>query len=412
MNRKIIALILTGIISVLLITGCSSQTEGQNVSSTDTTQETAQITEETSEILPAQARIGIAYVTGEEEFTPFFISKTRGYLISAGILEENIERAGVSQSELADIAKEMIAKGCHVLMVGGADAESAPGITNAAAKADIPVLYFGTSPGEEEIARWEKEGIRAAYVGSTYEKSAAKRADLIASADIEKIDQSGDEEIGYVALYTGEEKPGDMVNRETIRILEEQDVPIYELASDDANEISGEYADEETAEDETAEDETAETGSEEDSGEEQDEEPAAQLTREDAKEQVIEWMKEYGKDLEVIFCANDMQALGAYDAISEEKKKVGHDVLIMGFESNTDSLREIAAGNIRSSFFNDFMEQSMKASEGVLAFLKGSPVQTSAISEYVSVTVDNAQEILDISLNTKENDPELADSED
>ena len=406
MNRKIIALILTGIISVLLITGCSSQTEGQNVSSTDTTQETAQITEETSEILPAQARIGIAYVTGEGEFTPFFISKTRGYLISAGILEENIERAGVSQSELADIAKEMIAKGCHVLMVGGADAESAPGITNAAAKADIPVLYFGTSPGEEEIARWEKEGIRAAYVGSTYEKSAAKRADLIASADIEKIDESGDEEIGYVALYTGEEKPGDMVNRETIRILEEQDVPIYELASDDANEISGEDADEETAEDETAE-----TGSEEDSGEEQDEEPAAQLTREDAKEQVIEWMKEYGKDIEVIFCADDMQALGAYDAISEEKKRVGHDVLIMGFESSTDSLAEIAAGNIRSSFFNDFMEQSMKASEGVLAFLKGVPVQTSAISDYVSVTVDNAQEILDISLNTKENDPELADSE-
>jgi methyl-galactoside transport system substrate-binding protein len=407
MNRKIIALILTGIISVLLITGCSSQTEGQNVSSTDTTQETAQITEETSEILPAQARIGIAYVTGEGEFTPFFISKTRGYLISAGILEENIERAGVSQSELADIAKEMIAKGCHVLMVGGADAESAPGITNAAAKADIPVLYFGTSPGEEEIARWEKEGIRAAYVGSTYEKSAAKRADLIASADIEKIDESGDEEIGYVALYTGEEKPGDMVNRETIRILEEQDVPIYELASDDANEISGEDADEETAEDETAE-----TGSEEDSGEEQDEEPVAQLTREDAKEQVIEWMKEYGKDIEVIFCADDMQALGAYDAISEEKKRVGHDVLIMGFESSTDSLAEIAAGNIRSSFFNDFMEQSMKASEGVLAFLKGVPVQTSAISDYVSVTVDNAQEILDISLNTKENDPELADSED
>ena len=407
MNRKIIALILTGIISVLLITGCSSQTEGQNVSSTDTTQETAQITEETSEILPAQARIGIAYVTGEGEFTPFFISKTRGYLISAGILEENIERAGVSQSELADIAKEMIAKGCHVLMVGGADAESAPGITNAAAKADIPVLYFGTSPGEEEIARWEKEGIRAAYVGSTYEKSAAKRADLIASADIEKIDESGDEEIGYVALYTGEEKPGDMVNRETIRILEEQDVPIYELASDDANEISGEDADEETAEDETAE-----TGSEEDSGEEQDEELAAQLTREDAKEQVIEWMKEYGKDIEVIFCADDMQALGAYDAISEEKKRVGHDVLIMGFESSTDSLAEIAAGNIRSSFFNDFMEQSMKASEGVLAFLKGVPVQTSAISDYVSVTVDNAQEILDISLNTKENDPELADSED
>ena len=109
-------------------------------------------------------------------------------------------------------------------------------------------------------------------------------------------------------------------------------------------------------------------------------------------------MKEYGKQLDVILCADDMQALGAWDAVNEEKKRVGHDVLIMGFDSNTDSLTEVAAGNIRSTFFNDFMEQSGNASNAVLSFLKGIEVQPVMTSEYVSVTVDNAQEILDISL--------------
>ena len=42
MSRKIIGMILAGIVSVLLVTGCSSQSEDQNVSSTDTTQEAAQ----------------------------------------------------------------------------------------------------------------------------------------------------------------------------------------------------------------------------------------------------------------------------------------------------------------------------------------------------------------------------------
>ena len=124
-------------------------------------------------------------------------------------------------------------------------------------------------------------------------------------------------------------------------------------------------------------------------------------------------MSDYGENLEVILCANDMQALGAWDAVNEEKRKVGHDVLIMGFDAVMDSLAEVAAGNIRSTFFNDFMEQSQNASTAVLAFLKGNGAgsQASMMSEYVNVTVDNAQEILDIAGKIQENDPDSADYE-
>ena len=81
-------------------------------------------------------------------------------------------------------------------------------------------------------------------------------------------------------------------------------------------------------------------------------------------------------------------------------------MMIMGFDSTSESLEEVAAGNIRSTFFNDFMEQSGNASNAVLAFLKGIEVQPVMISEYVSVTVDNAQEILDISTKAQESSPE------
>ena len=68
------------------------------------------------------------------------------------------------------------------------------------------------------------------------------------------------------------------------------------------------------------------------------------------------------------------------------------------------------AWNIYSTFFNDFMDQSQDASNTILAYLKGAGAdQSSMISEYVSVTVDNAQEILDIAGKMQENDPDSAD---
>lgn len=377
MNRKIIAMILTGIISVLLITGCSSKNEGQEVSGTDTTQaqeETAAKSADSPVILPADARIGIAYAQDSSEFTTLFLNKVQGNLIAAGVPEESIERSGGSKEELADIAQELISSGCSVLMVGNADENNAPGITDAASKAGIPVLYFGTSPGEKEISRWKDKDLRAAFVGSTFANSAAKRAELINNLGLEKADFDEDGEIGIAVLSTGEEMAGDQVNADTLKSLEELGVSFFEFTPDDEEDVY------------------------------------KGTDREESKDQVITWMSDYGKELDIILCADDSQALGAAEAVNEEKKRVGHDVLIMGFDAYSDSLQEAAAGKIFSTFFNDFMDQSQNASNTVLAFLKGAGAdQSSMISEYVSVTVDNAQEILDIAGKMQENE---LDSED
>ena len=383
MNRKILTLILTGVISFLLVTGCSSQNGSTDAPNADATQEEAgadqeEAKEEIATILPADAVIGIVYTEGEGDFTDSFLTKTIGYLVAAGIPEENITTTKGAAEELTANAQKQIDGGCSVLMVGGADDKTAPGITDAAAKAKIPVVYFGTDPGEAEIARWESEGYRAAYVGSTYGQAAQKRADLLDGTDLEKLDPAKDDNVGLVVLSTEADKPGDAVNRDTLELVKELDHPIYVLTEEE----------------------------EEDSEASEEEELSPEEVRERAKEQVLDWMKEYGKQLDVILCADDMQALGAWDAVSEEKRLVGHDVLIMGFDSNRESLEEVASGNIRNTFFNDFMEQSSNASNAVLAFLKGIAVEPVKTSEYVSVTVDNAQEILDISVTVQESEPE------
>lgn len=375
MNRKIIATILTGIITVLLITGCSSKTEDKDVSGAGTTQseKKEEKKEENPVILPADSQIGIAYAEDSSEFMSFFLNKVQGNLVSAGIPEGSIERAQGSAEELSDNARTMISSGCSVLMVGNADENNAPGITDAAVKAGIPVLYFGTSPGEKEIARWKDKGWRVSYVGSSFAQSAAKRAELISTLGLEKADFDEDGEIGIAVLYTGEDKAGDQVNADTLKNLEEMGVSFTELTAGEEDVYRG-------------------------------------TDLEASMEQVVGWMSEYGKELDLILCADDTQAMGALNGISDEKKRVGHDVLIMGFGAYTESLAEAAAGNIYSTFFNDFMDQAQNASNTVLAFLKGAGAdQSSMISEYVSVTVDNAQEILDIAGKMQENDPDSAD---
>lgn len=401
MNRKNISFVWALVMCLLLVTGCA---EGPQKAESASDPEAAQ--EEAAQVLPADAKIGIADVREEGEFTNFFVAKLSSYLVSAGIPQDGIERRTGNSEELSKNAADLIKAGCSVLIIGNADETTAPAVTDAAVEAEIPLLYFGTSPGEKEIARWEKEGWKVSFIESTYDGAAAKRADLFDAIGSEKIDQSEDERIGVVVLDSGGEKAGDAVNRDSISVLKERGYDINALTEaekedSDSGETDGGNSDSGKTDEENSDSGEAE-GTSDAEQETADTEDAGNDLREDAKQQVIEWMDEYGRELEVILCCDDTRALGAMDAVTEEKKKVGHDVMILGFDCNTQSLREVASGTISGTFFNDFLGQAGTASEAVLAFLRGDDVAPVTTCELVSVTVDNAQEILDISLKTQE----------
>ena len=402
MSRKILAWILTGIISVLLIGGCSAGTGGQNGTDTDTEQTNE---EAAADALPSEIRVGIACAGADEEYPSAFINKIKEYFVAAGVVEGRITQKRGAAEEIAGFARELIGSGCSVLVIGNADPKDVPGITDAADEAGAVVLYFGTDPGEAETARWEGKKLRASYAGSTYAEASSKRADVLETAGIEEIDQSGDEEIGVLVLGSGGEEPGDAVNQETLRILGERGLPVrmLEEEADESGEETdtAEEADESGEETDTAE-EADESSEETDTAEEANaaEEDPASNRRNETREEVIRCMEEYGKELEVILCSDDIQALGALDAVRDEKKLVGHDVMIFGFDCSSESLREAASGSIVNTFFRDFMEQSKTLSETALALLRGDSAKVRSSCEYVSVTVDNAQEILDITLKS------------
>lgn len=365
MRRKILCLILTGIICVLLITGCSPQGGDNSVSGTGTTS----IEEEkdpSGSKLPSDARILIRTGEGNDEFTKLYTARLKGYLLDAGVPEENIIYVDETVEELAQKAKDLL-KDCTVLIVGNAEPEEVSQITKAASRLEIPVHFFGTDPDENQMAQWEKQNWKVSCVRADYSKAAEKRAADLEAMDFSKIDHNENEEIGAIFLGRDSGKIGAEVNEKALELLGEKSFSINIL-------------DEETEEEEDEENE-----------EEFDSE------REAAREQVISMMDEYGKELELILCADDEQALGAWDAVRDEKRKVGHDVMILGFDATQESLQEAASGNIAGTFFNDFMGQARNSSDAVLEYIKGGTVPYEMLTEYVCVTVDNAQELLDVS---------------
>ena len=173
MNRKSIGLLLAFVTWFLLLTGCSAET-GQNGSGTGATNE------------------GIVYARDIGTFSERFTGRLKGYLVQAGVSDDNIIERAVSAEELPDAVKDLVEEKCSVLVIDNAGDIPISSITDRASKAGIPILYFGMDPGEKERARWEKKGIKAAYVGGDDTKAAQMRADVLDNMDFSLIDLNED----------------------------------------------------------------------------------------------------------------------------------------------------------------------------------------------------------------------------
>ena len=408
MNRKSIGLLLAFVTWFLLLTGCSAET-GQNGSGTGATNEAVQEESgETASGLPSEAKIGVVYARDIGTFSERFTGRLKGYLVQADVSEDNIIERAVSAEELPDAVKDLVEEKCLVLIVDNAGDIPISSITDRASKAGIPILYFGMDPGEKERARWEKKGIKAAYVGGDDTKAAQMRADVLDNMDFSLIDLNEDREIGTIVIRDSDGSDAERINQETLKALEERHYTVNILDKDENEEDdpSGEETDDTQVVDEPEEEEAEDGSPDGEDPEAASEEPheaiwevdasPEEIEKEAAYELVISKMEEYGGDLELILCANDSQAAGAWKAVSEEKRLVGHDVLILGLGAGEETLQEVARGNITGTLFNNSMEQAKCAADYAISYIKGIDVPYYTAFDFVNVTVDNAQEILDI----------------
>jgi len=432
MNRKSMSFLLVFAMVFLLLAGCSSE-KAQETSEAQEAATLAATVEEAAEeeppvepaepILPSDAKIGIVYAESYGGFTDDFLIRMEGYLTAAGVAADNIDRIECRADGMEETAKKLIGAGCSVLVAGNADPSVSGAITAAASEAEIPVLFFGTDPGKDLRKSWEEQKIRAAYVGADDSKVAKQRADYLNGLDSKKIDFNDDGEIGLIVVNSGRDAEGNRINKETLEALDDIDYWVNVLDAEEEEEADGEEASEdeengeETDEEQSGEDEPEETdeaaaeGDGEDSDESEEEYEEEPDWQQEAYDEVVGKMREYGRQLEVIVCAGDEQAVGAYNAVSDEKRLVGHDVVILGIGSGSDILSEVAKGNIAQTFFDDSMGQAGHAADYILDYLRVIDVPYETLVDYVNVTVDNAQEIMDVLSATQQSDDEENDEE-
>ena len=89
-------------------------------------------------------------------------------------------------------------------------------------------------------------------------------------------------------------------------------------------------------------------------------------------------------------------ALGALQSIEAAGRTVGEDIYLVGVDALSEALEDVLAGTMTGTVFNDHFSQSHSAADAAINYLNGTGNEHYIGCDYVKVTKDNAQEILDM----------------
>ena len=115
-----------------------------------------------------------------------------------------------------------------------------------------------------------------------------------------------------------------------------------------------------------------------------------------AQQLVANSLSQYGNDVEVVFCNNDAMALGALQSIEAAGRTVGEDIYLVGVDALSEALEDVLAGTMTGTVFNDHFSQSHSAADAAVRYLTGEGNEHYIGCDYVKVTKDNAQDVLDM----------------
>ncbi|MFR5732700.1 MAG: substrate-binding domain-containing protein [Clostridium sp.] len=140
----------------------------------------------------------------------------------------------ISTSENKQVER-FISLGCDTLCVNPVDRTTSSGIIDAAAAADIPVVFFNRQPVEEDMDRWD----RLYYVGADAKESAVLEAEIVADQyekDPASLDRNGDGVISYVLLEGESNHQDSLIRTEwSVQTLKDRSVPIEKITGGIAN---------------------------------------------------------------------------------------------------------------------------------------------------------------------------------
>ncbi|MFA9462774.1 MAG: galactose ABC transporter substrate-binding protein [Velocimicrobium sp.] len=371
MKKKLLALTLCLAMTATMLSGCGGSKD--TASEEATTEPTAQEETTTDEAAaPADDAaddtaavttgcpgvegldIGVCIYKFDDNFMTLYRNELQTYLEDGGA-SVTIMDGKNDQAEQTNQIQNFITEGVDVLIVNLVQASAAEQITDQCNAAGIPLVFINREPDDTEKQRWTDNSIKATYVGADAKQSGTYQGEIVLALP-DKGDINGDGTISYVMVIGDPENVDAQYRTEfSIKALTEAGMKVEEL---DAQRGDWDQA--------------------------------------RGQEIVANALTANGDAVEVVFCNNDAMALGARQAIEAAGRTVGTDIYLLGVDALTDALEGVINGTITGTVFNDHIGQSHAAAEAAASFAAGETLDTLIGVDYIKVTQDNAQEILDL----------------
>ena len=302
-------------------------------------------------------KVGISIYKFDDNFMTLYRTELERYLTEElGFKKENvvIQDGKGDQAEQTNQIQNFITQKYDVLILNLVQASSAPEITDMCKEAGIPVVYINREPDVAEEERWASEKIQATYVGCDARQSGTYQGEEILETS-NKGDINGDGKVSYIMIQGDPENVDAQYRTEfSVKALTDAGVEVEELLKQ-----RGDW-----------------------------DQAKAQQIAQDA-------LSQYGDKIEVIFCNNDAMALGALQAIEAAGRKVNEDVYLVGVDALTEAVQNVLDGKQTGTVFNDHFTQAKMAADLAVKYLSGEAVEPVNMVDYIKVTKDNAQQILD-----------------
>ncbi|CAN7611554.1 substrate-binding domain-containing protein [Rhizobium sp. LjRoot98] len=287
--------------------------------------------------------IGVSMQSFDNNFQTLLREGLQARALEVKGTDVQVEDAQTDISRQLSQINNFIAAGVDAIILTLADASAAPGITQAAQKANIPLVYLNLEPGN--VGQLPD---KQAYVGSR-ETDAGTQA---AQAACDLLKKTGKDSNAQVYILMGD--LAHQASRDRTSSFKDT------LAAGDCKGVT--IADEQSA----------------------------AWTRTNAMDMTTNWITA-GQPIDVVYANNDEMALGAIQALKSAGVSMD-DVIVIGIDATQDALAAMAAGDLDATVFQNAKAQSASAIDAAVALAGGKPVEKQVMVPFELVTPENMKD--------------------
>lgn len=235
-------------------------------------------------------------------------------------VELDIQNANNKQMTQNDQMDYFLSKDYDVVCINLVDRTDATTIIERGKNSDTPIIFFNRELVEEDLERWDK----LYYVGADALESGVIQGEILKEKldkDFAAVDKNGDGKLQYVMLE-GEAGHQDSIVRTmyAVNTVTDAGYKVEKLADEIAN-----------------------------------------WNRDQGKTKMMQWMEEYGIEIEVVFSNNDAMALGARDAMKDAGYYGNSQIappIVLGIDGTKEGIEAVDCGEFLGTVINDSAGQA------------------------------------------------------